>query len=390
MIFRRIIPLGIPLAWLNLIHEKKRFFAAVAGIMFAVIMMMFQLGINDAFNIQVVAPHKKMNADLVLVSTQYEYYGVSKGFARRRLVQAQAHPDVASVSSIHAGTLPMLNPESGATREIFIQAFDPTEQPFNDPAIISNQHLLKRDGVALYDTLSRSELGPFGEMLERDGQVFTEVGGKRISVEGLFEMGATFVADGNMLMNRDAFLQIWPGADPGVISLGLIKLTPGTNPETAAAQLREFLPSDVRIMTRNEFIQNEIDYWMVRTPIGFVITASMIVSLIVGAVIVYQILYTDVADHLEEYATLKSIGFKDSYFTSLIIQESIILSVLGFIPGLLLTAGLFHLTREMANLPTYLTLSGCATVLGLTLLMCSTAGALATRKLRQANPAEIF
>lgn len=386
----RLIPLGIPLAWLNLINEKKRFFAAIAGIMFAVTMMMFQMGLYSAMFSQVVAPHVKMNGDLVLVSQQYEYFGVSQGFARRRLIQAQGLDGVESVASIYAGSLPMLNPATRQTREVFAMGFDPSEKPFDDTAIEANQHKLKRDGVAIYDQLSREELGPFAELLKRDGSVVTEVGKKKITVEGLFEMGTTFVADGNLLMGKDTFLQVWPSGDPGLISLGLIKLKPGVDPVAAQRLLKEYLPNDVRIMTKAEFIQQEKDYWSKRTPVGFVITASMIVSIIVGAVIVYQILYTDVADHLEEYATLKSIGFRDSYFVSLILQESIILSVLGFIPGTILTAALYYMTREIANMPTYMSFTASALVLGLTLFMCMTAGSLATRKLRQANPAEMF
>lgn len=387
---KRLIPLGIPLAWLNLIHEKKRFFAAIAGIMFAVTMMMFQMGLYSAMFSQVVAPHMKMKGDLVLVSQQYEYFGISKGFARRRLIQAQALEGVTGVASLYAGSLPMLNPANGATREVFVMAFDPTEQPFSDPVIIANQNKLKREGVALYDVLSREELGPFGELLEANGSVVTEVGSKKITVEGVFEMGPTFIADGNILMNKDTFLQVWPRGSPGVISIGLIMLKPGVDPVGAAEQLRAYLPDDVRVMTKAEFIQNEKDYWSQRTPIGFVITASMVVAIIVGAVIVYQILYTDVADHLEEYATLKSIGFRDSYFVSLILQESLILSVLGFIPGTLITELLYYLTRTIASMATYMSLLSCLVVFALTLLMCMTAGCLATRKLRQANPAEMF
>ena len=157
-----------------------------------------------------------------------------------------------------------------------------------------------------------------------------------------------------------------------------------------AAALAKYLPDDVRVYTRQAFLDYEMQYWRERTPIGFVITASMAVALIVGAVIVYQILYTDVNDHLEEYATLKSIGFRDSYFTSVILQESVILSVFGFIPGTLFTWGLFYLTRHIAHMATYLSLANCGIIFGLTLFMCLAAGALATRKLRHANPAEIF
>ncbi len=386
----RLIPLGIPLAWLNLVKEKKRFLAAVAGITFAVTMMLFQMGLNSALFAQVVAPLLKMDGDIVMVSKQYEYFGVSEGFPRAQLARTLGHPGVASIAALYAGSPPMLNPDTRAAREVFAIAFDPREFPFKDPRIIAQQHLLKRNGIALYDSLSRDELGPFVRLFEDHGEVVTQVGGRRITVEGLFEMGATFVADGNMLMNPDTFARIWPFSEPGSISLGLIKLEAGADSATVVKELQPYLHEGVRMYTMADFIANEQAYWAHRTPIGFVITASMLVALVVGAVIVYQILYTDVTDHLEEYATLKSIGYKDSYFISLVLQESVILSIAGFIPGTLLTAGLYHLTREMANMPTYLTLGNCLIVLAMTLVMCGSAGALATRKLRSANPAELF
>ena len=116
----------------------------------------------------------------------------------------------------------------------------------------------------------------------------------------------------------------------------------------------------------------------------------MAVAIFVGAIIVYQILYTDVTDHLPEYATLKAIGFDDKFFIWVIIQESLILSILGFIPGTAIAALLYYATRVIANMPTYLTFTNLAIVFLLTLFMCSIAGLLATRRLRMANPADIF
>ena len=143
-------------------------------------------------------------------------------------------------------------------------------------------------------------------------------------------------------------------------------------------------------MTKAQYIENEKQYWAVRTPIGFVIGASMAVAIFVGAVIVYQILYTDVSDHIPEYATLKAIGFSDGFFIWTIVQESIILSVSGFVPGTILAAVLYKLTRDIGNMPTYMSASSLAIVFGLTVGMCVIAGLLATRKLRKANPADIF
>lgn len=386
----RIIPLGIPLAWLNLIAEKKRFIVALAGIMFAVTMMLFQIGLNSALFTQVVSPHLKLDADIVVVSTQYEYFGISRTFARKRLVQAQAHPLVEMTTGLHLINLPLKNPETGRNRDIFIIGFDPTKPVFNDPVIRDWQDELKVQRSAIFDIQSREEFGAFGTLLEEQPSVSTEVNGVKVNVVGLFEMGTTFAADGNIIVSEATFLKVFPQASAGQIGVGLIQLKDGADPKVVAEALSKQLKNDVTVMTHQEFVELEQQYWSERTPIGFVITASMLVSLVVGAVIVYQILYTDVTDHLEEYATLKSIGFRDGFFINLVLQESLILSLLGFVPGTLLTAWLYKLTRELAFMPTYLTPEKIGIVFGLTVFMCVCAGALATRKLRHANPADIF
>lgn len=386
-----LFPVGIPLAWCQLVTEKKRFLAAVAGITFAVTMMMFQMGLNSALFTQVVSPHLKMRGDIVVVGAQYEYFGISRGIPKQRLTQALAFAEVKNTMGLYLGTLPIKNPESGMDRDMLVIAFDPAERPFADPQIESQQYLLQRHGAMLFDVRSREEFGRFAELLKHSPKgVRSEIGGRAVTVEGLFEMGITFAADGNVLTSYATFEDMWPNAHPDMVSVGLIELADGADPVQMAATLKDYLPSDLLVMTMQEFIDKEKDYWANRTPIGFVITASMIVALIVGAVIVYQILYTDVTDHLPEYATLKSIGFRDRFFVFLIMQESIILSVFGFLPGLGLTALLYYLTRTMAYMPTYLTPGIVVTVFLLTLIMCIVAGGLATRKLRHANPADIF
>ncbi len=385
-----LFPVGIPLAWLQLAAEKKRFAAAVAGITFAVAMMMFQMGLKSALFDQVVAPLLHMRGDVVVVNPNYEYFGVSRGFSETRLFQSKALPEVVDTSSIFLGNLAFKNPVTGRDRDVFIMAYDPATRPFKTPEIVDQQDKIQREGVVLFDARSRAEFGPIEQLIRENGQVYSEISGKRIVVEGIFNMGATFAADGNLIMGKDTLMRAMPGANSRSVSVGLINLRSGADPVEVAQKLREFLPGDVKVMTMAEFVEREKEYWADRTPIGFVISASMAVALVVGAVIVYQILYTDVSDHIEEYATLKSIGFKDSFFVNLVLQESFILSFLGFVPGTLLTAGLYYLTRKLAFMPTYLTWQNVMLVLVLTLVMCASAGALATRKLRQANPAEIF
>ncbi len=323
-LWEKIVPLGIPLAWLNLVQERKRFIAALFGITFAVTLMLFQMGLNSALFLQVVAPHQHMAGDLVVVSPHYEYFGIRRGFPQARLLQAEADVDVTRAAAVYSANLPLKHPKTGALRDIFVIAYDPAQSPWKPGFVDAFDRALKEPGTFVFDRLSQAGFGDYDSWLAEGKPVETELAGRHAKAIGTFEMGTTFAADGNLITGLDTFLALG-GGQRSRIDIGLLHLRKGADAATVAERLNQRLLSDVQVLPIEVFIQNEQDYWSKRTPIGFVIGASMLVALIVGAVIVYQILYTDVNDHLEEYATLKSIGFRDRYFTSLILQESLIL-----------------------------------------------------------------
>jgi putative ABC transport system permease protein len=170
----------------------------------------------------------------------------------------------------------------------------------------------------------------------------------------------------------------------------LLQVARGASISQTQARLRESLPDDIRVFTREELMRHEIEYWARRTPIGFVITAGLVVGFIVGAVIVYQILYTDLTDHLREYAVLKATGCSDGFLHGVVWQQSLILAVGGFLPATLLAWGVLALTRAATSLPAALSAGKCVLVLTLTTAMCVVAGTFALRVLRHADPAEVF
>lgn len=390
-VMRSVAPLGIPLAWLQLTSERKRFAVAIAGITFAVAMMLFQMGLQGALYRQVVGPLTLLNGEVVVVGAHYEYFGVGRGFPKVRLHQARAVEEVADAYALNLGCASFKNLGDGLERDIFIIAFDPSKPVFTSPLIEQNRDMLKRTGSVLFDALSREQYGPVARIFSENGRVRTEIAGRKADIVGLAKIGATFAADGNVLMSLATFSQIWPAAQNGLVNVGVIKLKEGADPEAVVGKLEKVYNSrDVKVMTKQAYIRAEKDYWAVRTPIGFVIGASMAVAIFVGAVIVYQILYTDVTDHIPEYATLKAIGFSDSFFVMIIVQESFILSFFGFIPGAVLAEVLYILTRNIANMPTVMSFANLALVFALSVSMCVVAGLLATRKLRKAKPADIF
>jgi len=150
--------------------------------------------------------------------------------------------------------------------------------------------------VGLFDRASRPEFGPVGEKWRPDAPVSTELNDRAISVVGLVEIGPSFGIDGTVLTSVDNWLRLFPDRSRNQIQLGLVTLKPGVDPAAARDRLRSYLPTDVLVMTKADFAAREKAYWNGATPIGYVFAFRAIMGLVVGAIIVYQILFADVPD----------------------------------------------------------------------------------------------
>ena len=381
---------NVPLAWLLLVKLKGRFLTAIAGIAFAVILALVQLGFQDALYTSITQLYAHMNADLVMISPQYQCIIARETFPERRLFQALGASEVASVAPIYMETAQWTNPVNHYERFIFMVGFKPHRGVFDLPGVDSHLDEIAEPGRVLFDEGSRSEFGPIARLFRENGRVVTEVSRRRVEVAGLFRIGASFANSGQVITGDMNFFRLAPNRDMGNVDLGLIRLKPGADPEAARAELAGMLSGDVTVLTKKGFLDREKSYWSHGLPIGFLFNASLVMSVVVGAVIVYQILYSGVSEHLAEYATLKAIGYSDFRLFGVVLQESLFLSLLGFIPGLLLALGVYRIVRAATLLPLRMTLStAVAAYLG-TAMMCALAGALATHKLRSADPAEVF
>jgi putative ABC transport system permease protein len=379
-----------PLSWLQLSHEKSRLLIALAGIGFADMLMFIQLGFQAALFDSSVTFHKALRGDIFLMSPQSNALGFTEPFSARRLYESAAVEEVESVVPIYLNYGSWKNPIEGNTRTILTIAFNPAQNPANFPGVRENIDQIKLPDVVLFDDRSRAEFGAIPDLFKRNGSVTAEVSARKVTVKGIFSMGASFAADGNILTSDTNFLRLFPDRQKGLIDVGIINLKPGANLAQAKVSLKAKLPQDVEVFDKQEFIQEEIAYWQNATAIGFIFTLGTGIGFVVGIVIVYQILYTDVANHLPEYATLKAMGYKDSYFVILVFQEAIILAVLGFLPGYFIATGLYSLAAGATALPLAMTSSRAITVLILTIVMCSVSGSVAVRKLSAADPADIF
>jgi putative ABC transport system permease protein len=457
---------AVPLAWLQLTYEKSRLLVAIAGITFAVVLIFLQLGFRDALFNSAIRLQTNLIGDLVIINPQSTNLIGMRSFSQRRLYQMLGIQGVESVNPLYIGigAWKIKEDPAGQTRNILVLGANPDAKVFNMPGAVSNIALVKTEDVILFDRTSRNEFGPIvGECgtlalktqfddaaFNCNNRVSRELVNRKINVGGLFELGASFGADGTVITSDTNFLRIFDNRRSGLINVGLINLKPNASPyqamltfvlnqpgENVVLSREKLQPDgkrirslyqqkigadgktineedknkvvisksdltiedlkktqdaaidDTRILTMQGYIDFEKDYWQKSTAIGFIFSLGAMMGFIVGIVIVYQILYTDVSDHLAEYATLKAMGYSNFYLAQVVIQEAFVLSILGFIPGLGISFGLYNLTKNATLLPLYIW-DKAIPVMFLTIIMCVISGAISLRKVQSADPAEIF
>ena len=388
------MPLGprrVPLAWRSISHDKKRFGLSVAAIMFATVLMFMQLGfLNAVFDSQVELL-RRLNADLVITNRSKHHLGVNEPFARRRLQQALAVRGVAAVYPLYIeGTVSLWkNPETGQSRLIRAIGLDPKYPTLINTSLETFAEELRQQDTALIDTRSKEFFGP------RKPGVRTELAGHHVRVIGTFSMGTDFDYDGTVILSESNFLKMFPDqrtTEPalGRVELGLVRVEPGFNMNNIRAALERVLPSDVRVWTRTELIEQEIYFWQTFTPVGFIFGMGLAVGFAVGVVICSQILYTSVVDRMPLFGTLKAIGYTNSYLVRLVTGEALLLSLVAFVPGTAVASILYRFLVSITGFEMFLNSARILLILALTVGMSVFAALIAVRKALTADPAEVF
>ena len=381
-----------PLGLLQLKHDKARLLTALSGIAFADILIFMQLGFLNALFDGSILLHRNLRADLVLMNPQALNLSELSTFPRRRLYQAMDVPGVASAEALYINSVKWKNPQTRQKTSIMVIGMNVDRRAFDFPEVNQNLDKIKLPDTFLFDRASRGEYSEAIAAYEQGQTVTTEIERRTITVGGLFTLGASFGADATLISSEQNFLRLFPKRQPGTVSLGLIELQPDADITQVKKALNNYFAEleDVRVMTIEEFIDFEKTYWAGNRPVGIVFGFGAVIGFVVGVVIVYQILSTDVNDHMAEYATFKAMGYRHSYLLGIVFEEAMILAVCGFIPGLGVSLGLYTLVRKAAALPMYLTLLRATGVFVATVVMCTISGAIATRKLHSADPADIF
>jgi len=380
----------MPLGWLQLKHKPLRLIVALSGIAFAVLLIMMQLGFRSALFESAVRFHERFDYDIALFSPDSVFIVRPQPFSIRRLYQTLGFGAVEDVTPVYIFPSVWKNPWNNARRSINTIGFQPDDPLLSVPGFDEARKLLRRQDVVLFDSAGRPEFGPVAETIEAGEPLVTEINDREIEVVGLFEMGTSFGIDGTVITSDDNWLRLFPDRPRSEIQLGLIRLKDGKDAGKVRDAMAEYLPDDVLVLTRQQFVQREKDYWNSATPIGYIFAFGAIMGFVVGAIIVYQILFADVSEHLNEYATLRAMGYRNRFVSGIVLQEAAILAILGYLPGIAIVYWLYGKAAAATNLPLYITRERAITVFLMTLAMCALSGLMAVRKVRRLDPAEVF
>jgi len=388
--------MNIPVAWLQLTQQKVRCLATLAGVAFVVILIFMQFGFQDALYSSATQLHQNFKGDLFLISSQYNALTSQQSFPRSRLYQALAFKGVESVNPVYVQFAKLKNPYTGKKNPIYVVAFDPSESIFNLPEVDKLLPLIRLPDAVLFDGASRPEYGPIAKDFSQEKDIKVEVFsyngtvGYKVKIGGLFKLGPSFGVDGHLIVSHSTLLRTFFDRQASYIDIGLINLKENADKEQILKNLENNLPKDIKVLTREDFIKFEKDYWSLRTPIGFVFSMMTVMGLVVGTVFVYQILYSNISTNLVAFATLKAMGFKHKYLLKIVFQQAIFLAILSYIPGLIITFGLYDIAKDATKLPMIMTWNKGVLVVSLVTSMCLVSGFLAIQKLQAADPADIF
>lgn len=385
----------VPLAWLNLTHDRKKFVTSLGGVAFAVLLMFIFTGFMNALYDSQVQLLSKLNGEVIIINKLKNNMFVPRSFARRRLYQVRAFEGVEDAYPIYISDVNWKNPMTKKAFLVRTLAFNLGDPVLLLPGLENQLSALQVQNTALIDTKARAEIGP------TEAGVVSELAKRSLHIVGTFELGTDFASgNGNLIMSDVNFLRYFADRGPqedersfATVDVGVVKLSPEANVQKVVEALRQALPEDVLVMPKdgpNGFVNRERIYWQDNTNIGFVFSLLTTMSFFVGIILVYQILYTDVADHWAEYATLKAMGYTNTYLLGVVLQESLFLSVLGFIPGFAVSYLMYTGAANTTGLFFQMTTQRVFNLFIATLVMCIVSGAIAVRKVQSADPAEVF
>jgi putative ABC transport system permease protein len=379
----------LPIGWLQLTHSRTRFAAALAGVAFANVLVFVQLGIMNSMAYATLRPYDFFQADIMISAGDANAMAEGGNVARQWLLQAMADPDVTDGMGLFQANVAWDRGEKDISLSTF--GVDPLKTGFLNPKIAGDLALLQVQDAAILDRLARGLTKDEAAAIRPQTPLAFEALGRTVVAYTTFAGGGGFGGDGYMLVSDQTFLSLFPARSSAAPDHILLTLRRGADVETVVTRLKSLISDpSLRIRTFAQAGAEDLNYQQTKRPTGIIFGFGVLIGVLVGLVIVYQVLSTDVADHLREYATFKAMGYGPGFFLGVVFEEALVLGVMGFIPGLTVGTAILTLMGKITTLPLGMTPSMAVSVFVGTVVFSALSGAIATRRLAAADPADLF
>lgn len=379
----------LPIGWLQLTHNRPRFAAALAGVAFANVLVFVQLGIMNSMATATLKPYGFFNADIMISAGDANAMTEGGNVARQWLLQALADPDVQAGTGLFVGNITWQRPEK--TLSLTTYGLDPTRAQFLSSDIAAKVGILQLQGAGLLDRFSRGLPRDEAAAIRPQTPLSFEVSGQTLTLYDTFAGGGGFGGDGYMMVSDQTYLTLFNARSSSAPDHILLQIRPGADPMTVSARLRDLVSDKtLRIRSYADAAQEDLSFQQTKRPTGIIFGFGVIIGILVGIVIVYQVLSTDVSDHMREYATFKAMGYGHSFFLGIVLEEALVLGLIGFVPGVIVGTAILKGMALATTLPLQMTVGMALTVFVGTIAACALSGAIATRRLAGADPADLF
>jgi putative ABC transport system permease protein len=367
--------------------------AAIFGVAFANVLVFVQLGVIGAFDTSIRMSYQPFDADIIISASDANTLSDGSSISRRYMYQSLSNGNIESATAVYVALLDW-NLPNGNSASMQVYGIPPEAMSFIDEGMRENMHRITLQNTMLLDSKTRGLDKETLSKLIGNGQRI-ELNNVALSLVDTVLIGSGFGADGNIFVSDQTFLRLFPkqqGGTPAHILLNIkTENKSADNIDAVVKQLRmAFGENDIQINSLDARIKDDVTYQMTKRPVGVIFGFGVFIGVLVGVVIVYQVLSTDVADHLKEYATFKSMGYKNSFFYSVITEQAVLLGGIGFIPGSLFAILIYKMMTLATGLPVGMDWSRMGIVLFGTIIACMLSGFIATRRLKSADPAELF
>lgn len=384
------------LAFRQLTHRGAKLIGALLGVCVAIVLIFTQVGFQNALYDSAVGIPNALDADVFIAGPTFHSWADSPPWMPRgTLYEAEGVPGVAGITPLYTSAMAVASPADGHSLSAYLMAFPPGQPAFLRGDINRQIGDVAMADRVLMDGESRDDFELIRDAFLKNGPTEVVVLNpseslqKVVEVSGLFGIGPSFSIDGSIITSDLNFYRMTQ-IPLDRVGLGLVRVRPGSDAKDVRTAIQQKLGNRAHVFTKPEFAANEVRYYAEETPIGYIFRMGLVVGVLVGTVFISQALHGIVNDNIKEYATLRAMGYDQSFFLVLVTAISLTLAVCAYLPSTLMAWGIYRLAAGATKLPLQMKLGDMSLILAVVVAMGLAASLLAIRKLKAADPVDLF